>query len=81
MSVNSETFKAVMGQWPTGVTVVTTRDDDGYGGMTASSFSSVSLDPPLVSICVARPLAMHQRIQQAGHFAVNMLNEALTMIA
>ncbi len=75
MSVNSETFKAVMGQWPSGVTVVTTQDGDGYGGMTASSFSSVSLDPPLVSICVARPLAMHDRIQNAGHFAVNILSK------
>lgn len=75
MSVNPETFKAVMGQWPSGVTVITTEDDDGFGGMTASSFSSVSLDPPLVSICVARYLRMHDRIRDAERFAVNILSK------
>jgi flavin reductase (DIM6/NTAB) family NADH-FMN oxidoreductase RutF len=75
MAVEPETFKAVMGQWPSGVTVVTTRDADGPAGMTASSFSSVSLDPPLISICVARHLAMHARLENAGVFAVNILSK------
>jgi flavin reductase (DIM6/NTAB) family NADH-FMN oxidoreductase RutF len=43
--------------------------------MTASSFSSVSLNPPLVSVCIARHLAMHTRIDQAGVFAVNILSK------
>ncbi len=75
MAVDPETFKAVMGQWPSGVTVVTTTDDAGPAGMTASSFSSVSLNPPLVSICVARNLGMHARLEQAGIFAVNILGK------
>lgn len=75
MSVEPETFKAVMGQWPSGVTVVTTRDADGPAGMTASSFSSVSLNPPLISICVARHLGMHARLEQSGFFAVNILSK------
>lgn len=75
MAVEPELFKAVMGQWPSGVTVVTTRDADGPAGMTASSFSSVSLNPPLISICVARHLAMHARLQSAGVFAVNILSK------
>lgn len=75
MPVNPETFKAVLGQWPSGVTVVTTVDADGPAGMTASSFSSVSLSPPLISICIARPLQMHARIEKAGHFAVNILSK------
>lgn len=75
MAVDPATFKAVMGQWPSGVTVITTVDAQGPGGMTASSFSSVSLTPPLVSICVARHLAMHTRIEQAGVFAVNILSK------
>ncbi|MGB1558342.1 MAG: flavin reductase [Oceanococcaceae bacterium] len=75
MALDPEDFKAVMGQWPSGVTVVTTADAEGPAGMTASSFSSVSLQPPLVSICVARHLYMHQRLQQAGHFAVNILSK------
>lgn len=75
MTVNAETFKAVMGQWPSGVTVVTSKDDEGLIGMTASSFSSVSLNPPLVSICVAKHLATHDRIEQASIFAVNILSK------
>lgn len=75
MTVDTNTFKAVMGQWPSGVTVVTTVDASGPAGMTASSFSSVSLDPPLVSICVARHLGMHARIAAAGVFAVNILSK------
>jgi flavin reductase (DIM6/NTAB) family NADH-FMN oxidoreductase RutF len=75
MAVEPEIFKAVMGQWPSGVTVVTTRDADGPAGMTASSFSSVSLNPPLISICVARHLAMHARLKRAGVFAVNILSK------
>lgn len=73
--LDPEAFKAVMGQWPSGVTVVTTQDADGPAGMTASSFSSVSLEPPLVSICVARHLYMHQRLTRAGVFAVNILSK------
>src|SRR5204863_500157 len=72
---NPETFKAVLGQWPSGVTVVTTHDGAGMAGMTASSFSSVSLNPPLVSICIARHLHMHGRIENAGVFAVNILSK------
>ena len=75
MAVDPETFKAVLGQWPSGVTVVTTVDESGPAGMTASSFSSVSLAPPLVSICVARHQAMHARIDKAGVFAVNILSK------
>lgn len=75
MAVDPTTFKAVMGQWPSGVTVITTVDAQGPGGMTASSFSSVSLNPPLVSVCVARHLAMHTRIDQSGVFAVNILSK------
>lgn len=75
MAVDPATFKAVMGQWPSGVTVVTTIDEAGPAGMTASSFSSVSLNPPLVSVCIARHLAMHMRIDKAGVFAVNILSK------
>jgi flavin reductase (DIM6/NTAB) family NADH-FMN oxidoreductase RutF len=76
MGVDPEAFKAVMSQWPSGVTVVTTRDADGPHGMTASSFSSVSLDPPLVSVCIARHLHSHDRIADSGVFAVNILDKA-----
>ena len=75
MALDPEDFKAVMGKWPSGVTVVTSVDDDGPTGMTASSFSSVSLAPPLISICVARHLPTHARLEKAGVFAVNILSK------
>ncbi len=82
MGVDSETFRAVLGQWPSGVTVVTTvRTEEqshgdlvaGWHGMTASSFSSVSLDPPLVSVCLARTIWTHDLIAATGVFAVTIL--------
>ena len=75
MALDPEDFKAVMGQWPSGVTVVTTVDEDGPTGMTASSFSSVSLNPSLISICIAKHLPTHARLQKAGVFAVNILSK------
>ena len=75
MALDPEDFKAVMGQWPSGVTVVTTEDEEGRTGMTASSFSSVSRDPPLISVCVARHLPTHERLERAGKFAVNILSK------
>jgi flavin reductase (DIM6/NTAB) family NADH-FMN oxidoreductase RutF len=73
MGVDAATFRAALGQWPSGVTVVTTVLADEWHGMTASSFSSVSLDPPLVSFSVARSAASHDRIAASGVFAVNIL--------
>lgn len=72
--VDATTFRDVMAQWPSGVTVVTTLSGDAaWHGMTASSFSSVSLDPPLVSICLSRTLYSHQLIADSGVFGVNVL--------
>lgn len=72
--VDAATFRDVMAQWPSGVTVVTTLSgDQSWHGMTASSFSSVSLDPPLVSICLSRNLYSHQLIADSGIFGVNVL--------
>jgi flavin reductase (DIM6/NTAB) family NADH-FMN oxidoreductase RutF len=71
--VDPTTFRDVMAQWPSGVTVVTTLVDGAWHGMTASSFSSVSLDPPLVSVCLDRRLYSHGLISKAGVFGVNVL--------
>ncbi|MBA2953618.1 flavin reductase [Nocardioides sp. CGMCC 1.13656] len=71
--VDPTTFRDVMAQWPSGVTVVTTLVDGDWHGMTASSFSSVSLDPPLVSVCLDRRLYSHGLISAAGVFGVNVL--------
>lgn len=72
--VDPATFRDVMAQWPSGVTVVTTLDAQGERkGMTASSFSSVSLTPPLVSVCLLKTLYAHHLISDSGVFGVNVL--------
>lgn len=72
--VDPATFRDVMAQWPSGVTIVTTLDADGERkGMTASSFSSVSLTPPLVSVCLLKSLYTHRLISESGVFGVNVL--------
>lgn len=65
-------LRRAFGMFATGVTVVTTGGAAPHG-MTANSFSSVSLDPPLVLICVDRAAVMHQRLATAGCFAVSVL--------
>ncbi|GLF97259.1 flavin reductase family protein [Streptomyces yaizuensis] len=66
-------FRRVLGCFPTGVTVVTSRDADGPAGFACQSFSSLSLDPPLVVFMVARTSATWPRIARAGVFCVNVL--------
>ena len=62
-----------MSRFASGVTVVTAVRDGERVGMTASSFVSVSADPPLVLVCIARSLQTHTAIQLSGAFAVNIL--------
>lgn len=73
MAFDVEMFKRAMSQFATGVTIVTTRDGDEVHGMTANAFSSVSLAPMLVLVCIAKPLRTHEMIERSGIFAVNIL--------
>lgn len=67
-------FREIMGHYPTGVTVVTALDGDGRPfGLTANSVTSVSLDPPLVLVCVSGRSASLGAILASGSFAVNVL--------
>ncbi|MEV2250992.1 flavin reductase family protein [Streptomyces sp. NPDC050147] len=69
-------FRRVLGNFATGVTVVTSpasEGDDGPAGFACQSFSSLSLDPPLVSFMVARTSTTWPRIARAGVFCVNVL--------
>jgi flavin reductase (DIM6/NTAB) family NADH-FMN oxidoreductase RutF len=68
-------FRNALGTFATGVTVITTRGEDHDYGMTANAFSSVSLDPPLVLICVASTSQGCDVIQRVGAFAVNVLSD------
>jgi flavin reductase (DIM6/NTAB) family NADH-FMN oxidoreductase RutF len=64
-----------MGQFATGVTVLTTVHDGRFHGMTANSVTSVSLDPLLILVCLVREARTCLAIQQAERFAVNILGE------
>lgn len=67
-------FRAVLGRYATGVTVVTTRAPDGEPiGLTVNSFTSVSLDPPLVLFCLDRSAGSLPAFEAAAGFAVNIL--------
>lgn len=74
MDTSADDFRRAMGCFATGVTVVTTWDPEhGPAGLTVNSFSSVSLDPPLVLFCLDRNSLSLPAFQRGGHFAVNML--------
>ena len=66
-------LRRACGQFATGVTIVTVRDGDGLRGMTANSFTSVSLDPPLVLVSIDLRNRTHQLVSEQGRFAVNVL--------
>src|ERR1700733_1048962 len=73
---DSQDLRRVLGTFVTGVTVVTTTDDEGrFHGVTANSFSSVSLDPPLVLWSQAVKSLSHPVFFKAERFAVNILAE------
>ncbi|GAB3364647.1 flavin reductase family protein [Modestobacter lapidis] len=63
------------------VTVITTADQDGPHGATVSSFASLSLRPPLISIALDRTSSLLARIQRAGRFGVNVLGSAQDELA
>lgn len=69
-------LRNAFGAFATGVTVITTRQDDGTPrGFTANSFTSVSLDPPLLLVCLAKSAHSAGVFATAPHFAVNILAE------
>lgn len=74
-SFSARDFKAVMGHFATGVTVVTTRLGAMRAGITVNAFCSLSLDPPLVLICIDHASRAHDVLIQAGIFAVNFLTD------
>ena len=66
-------LRRTLGAFATGVTVVTVGGEEPHG-MTANSFTAVSLEPPLVLVCVERNAIMHDALQRAGMFGVSVLN-------
>ena len=73
MPIDGARFRQVLGHFASGVTVVTTTHQGHNAGMTVSSFTSLSLDPPLILFCVDQRLSTHEALLAAGKFAVNIL--------
>ncbi len=71
-NVSADDFRAALSRWPSGVTVVTAA---GPVGMTVSAFSSLSLDPPLVLVSLAKSAATHDPMVSADGFAVHILED------
>jgi flavin reductase (DIM6/NTAB) family NADH-FMN oxidoreductase RutF len=69
----AESLRAAMRTYPTGVTIVTTIVDTIPHAFTANAFTSVSLDPPSILICVNRKAKSHALISRAGIFCINIL--------
>src|SRR4026208_1693109 len=75
LSVSSDEFRSVLGRFPSGVAVVTTKAADGSDqGMTVSAFSSLSLEPPLILICIEKTASVHEALTRAPGFVVNVLS-------
>jgi flavin reductase ActVB len=73
---SSTSFRAAMSRFPTGVVIVTTRGDGGTPyGFTASSFCSVSLEPPMVLVCLATSANCHPAFAATRDFAVSILRD------
>lgn len=73
--IDHDTFRRVMGRFASGVTIITTRHAGIDYGLTATAVSSLSLDPPMLLICVNRTANTRQAIAAAQRFAVNILQE------
>lgn len=74
-------FRNACGGFATGVTVITTRNAETEHGMTANAFMSISLDPPMIAISIAKTAKMLSRIQEAQRFAVSILPEETETLA
>lgn len=75
--ITTDLYRQVMGNWGTGVTVVTTKDKNGQPyGLTVSSFTSVSMDPILVLVCLDDRLSGLQFFKDSMNFGVSILSEA-----
>lgn len=82
MAVSKDDFKQVMGSFAAGVTVVTTVDPEGRKwGLTATAFTSLSMDPPLCLVCVDKRAGSHGPLTEVRKFAVNMLTAEQTELS
>ena len=74
MTLDSDSFRSVLGRFASGITIITSIDAEGRDvGMTASAFSSVSLQPPLIQVCVDRTASMFEALLHGDRFGVTVL--------
>jgi len=73
MTLDPEQLRYAMRAWTTGVTVVTATHDGQQYGMTVNSFTSISLDPPLVSLALKKLTHTHELVEKSGEFSVTIL--------
>ena len=72
--LDADEFRSALSQFATGVTVVTTLDDEGQPhSMTANAFSSICLDPPTIMVCIAHGTHTYGYLEKTGRFGVNIL--------
>jgi len=74
-AVDPQTLRAVMAAYPTGVTIVTASHDGHLNGMAANSFTSVSLDPPIVLVCARRDARTCEAAKRPERFAASQVRE------
>ncbi|HEU4327217.1 MAG TPA: flavin reductase family protein [Roseiflexaceae bacterium] len=75
MPLDEARFRQTMGHFASGVTVVTTQHEGRMYGVTISSFASLSLQPPLILICLDKGSTSHEAIAASGAFVVNILDK------
>ncbi|MBC7900096.1 MAG: flavin reductase family protein [Saprospiraceae bacterium] len=82
MPIDQHEFRAALAKFASGVTVVTTKDAEGrFHGITVSAFSSVSLDPPLVMICIEKTAGSHDALIGSATFVVNVLSQSQAAVS
>lgn len=75
MPIDQQQFRAALGRFASGVTVVTTVDEGVDHAMTASAFTSVSLDPPQVLVCAHTTSRFHEAVRGSGRWGVTILSD------
>lgn len=80
-AIDSRAFRDTCGVFATGVNIITTHDGGQDHGMTANAFMSISLDPPLIAVSIARKARMLGKIQRSRRFAVSVLACGMDAIA
>ena len=73
MTLDPEQLRHAMRAWTTGITVVTALHDGQQYGMTVNSFTSISLEPPLISVALKKLTHTHELVEKSGEFSVTIL--------